>query len=211
MAIGTPVALINIIVALGGMFVQAVVNGFDLGFIAGFTATGKLFGLLEIAAVSYGYAITTYVGQNYGAGKPDRIRSGMKAAFILSILTSLVIAAAMFAFGRQITGLFISTDDPALLAAASNTAYGYLCVMSSLLPVLYLLYLYMSALQGIGQTVHTMVSGIMELIMRVAFSLFIAWTGWQTGIFFAEIAAWIGSTVYMALNYYRIMAKQFPK
>jgi len=195
------------VVALGGMMVQAVVNGFDLGFIAGFTATGKLFGLLEIAAVSYGYAITIYVGQNYGAGRQDRIRSGMRAAVVLSVATSLVIAAAMFAFGRQITGLFISTDDPALLARASDTAYGYLSVMSALLPVLYLLYAYMSALQGLGQTVHTMVSGIMELLMRMVFSAFIAWSGWQSGIFFAEIAAWIASTIYMAYHYYRFMKK----
>jgi len=205
--LATPVALKNIVVALGGMMVQAVVNGFDLGFIAGFTATGKLFGLLEIAAVSYGYAITTYVGQNYGAGRQDRIRSGMRAAVVLSVATSLVIAAAMFAFGRQITGLFISTDDPALLARASDTAYGYLSVMSALLPVLYLLYAYMSALQGLGQTVHTMVSGIMELLMRMVFSAFIAWSGWQSGIFFAEIAAWIASTIYMAYHYYRFMKK----
>ena len=74
MRIGTPVAVKNIIVSLGGMVISSIVNGFSLAFIAGFTATNKLYGLLEIAALSYGFAITTYIGQNYGAGHYQRIR-----------------------------------------------------------------------------------------------------------------------------------------
>ena len=61
------------------MIVMSVVNAFGTAFIAGFTSTNKLYGLLEIAALSYGFAINTYVGQNFGAGKTDRIRSGMKS------------------------------------------------------------------------------------------------------------------------------------
>ena len=62
MGIGIPAAVKNIIIAAGGMVVQTVVNSFDsVTFIAGYTATNKLYGLLEIAALSYGYAVTTYV------------------------------------------------------------------------------------------------------------------------------------------------------
>lgn len=53
--IGTPVAVQNIIISIGGMAVQMIVNGFGMSFIAGFTATNKLYGILEIAAISYGY------------------------------------------------------------------------------------------------------------------------------------------------------------
>ncbi|MDE6836892.1 MAG: MATE family efflux transporter, partial [Acutalibacter sp.] len=66
--LGFPVALQNAIISVGGMVVQSVVNRFGMLFIAGFTATNKLYGLLEIAATSYGYAVTSFVGQNLGGG-----------------------------------------------------------------------------------------------------------------------------------------------
>ncbi|MDE7479338.1 MAG: MATE family efflux transporter, partial [Lachnospiraceae bacterium] len=59
MYLGFPMAFQNAIIAIGGMIVQSVVNGFGVIFIAGFTATNKLYGLLEIAATSYGYAMVT--------------------------------------------------------------------------------------------------------------------------------------------------------
>ena len=140
MGIGIPAAVKNIIIAAGGMVVQTVVNGFDsVSFIAGFTATNKLYGLLEIAALSYGYAVTTYVGQNYGAGLLPRIRSGVRAANALALLSSLVIAGVMLLFGRQITMLFISREDMALALEAGETAFRYLQLMSVSLPILYIL------------------------------------------------------------------------
>ncbi len=200
--IGSPVAAKNIIIALGGIAVQTVVNGFDMSFIAGFTATNKLYGLLEIAAISYGYAVTTYVGQNYGGMQIGRIKAGMRSAVLLSLITSVVIAAVMFLLGRQITMLFISSEDPAMAVAAGNTAHLYLCTMSACLPILYLLYIYQSALQGMGDTVKSMVSGIIEFFLRVGGSVLIGTTGFRYGIFGAEVSAWIGAAVYLAISYY---------
>ncbi len=201
MGIGAPAAIKNVIIALGGIAVTAVVNTFGTSFIAGFTATGKLYGLLEIAALSYGYAITTYVGQNYGAMRFDRIKAGMKSATVLALITAVIIGAAMFLFGRSITMLFISSSDPVMAAEAGYVAYVYLCVMASFLPVLYMLYLFLSALQGLGDTVKPMISGGIELVFRVVVSLFIAWTGYEMGIFGAEISAWVGATVYLVYHY----------
>ncbi|MBQ4353281.1 MAG: MATE family efflux transporter, partial [Clostridia bacterium] len=147
-------------------------------------------------------AVTTYVGQNYGAGQLKRIRRGMRAAVLLSIGTSLLIAAVMFLFGRELTLLFISSEDPALTEAAGNTAYHYLSVMASCLPVLYLLHAYRSALQGMGNTVIPMVSGIVEFVMRVGAALIIGMTGHRTGIFWAEVAAWAGAAVLLMASYY---------
>ena len=203
MRIGTPSAVKNIIIAMGSMVVQSVVNSFDsMSFIAGFTATSKLYGLLEIAALSYGYAVTTYVGQNYGAGAIARIRSGVKAANKLALLSSLVIAAAMFLFGRQITMLFISQDDLTLAMEAGETAYRYLCCMSASLPVLYMLYVFMSALQGMGNTVTPMLSAIFELAIRISVALVVAYIGFRNGIFVAETLAWIGGAATQALGYF---------
>ena len=122
MGLGLPIAAQNIIISVGGMAVQSVVNHFETSFIAGFTATNKLYGILEIAAVSYGYAVTTYVGQNYGAEKWHRIRNGMGWAAFISLITSALISGAMILFGRKITMLFIYSDIKALEQAAGNTA-----------------------------------------------------------------------------------------
>ena len=203
MGIGIPAAAKNIIIAIGGMVVQTVVNSFDsMSFIAGFTATNKLYGLLEIAALSYGYAVTTYVGQNYGAGLTPRIRSGVRAANTLALISSFVIGAIMFLFGRQITMLFISREDLALAAEAGQTAYRYLCCMSASLPVLYLLYVYMSALQGMGNTVAPMLSAVFELVIRISVSIVVAYIGFREGIFIAEVSAWFGGAATQALGYY---------
>ena len=201
--IGSPGAAKNVIIAAGGMVVQTVVNSFDsMSFIAGFTATNKLYGLLEIAALSYGYAVTTFVGQNYGAGLLPRIRQGVRSANTLALISSLVIAAAMFAFGRPITMLFISQEDLALAAEAGETAYRYLCCMSAALPVLYLLYVYMSALQGMGNTIAPMYSAVFELVIRIGASIAVAYIGFRDGIFLAEVGAWFGGAATQALGYF---------
>ena len=203
MGIGIPAAVKNIIIAAGGMVVQTVVNGFDsVSFIAGFTATNKLYGLLEIAALSYGYAVTTYVGQNYGAGLLPRIRSGVRAANALALLSSLVIAGVMLLFGRQITMLFISREDMALALEAGETAFRYLQLMSVSLPILYILYVYMSALQGMGNTVAPMWSAAFELLIRLTVAFIVAQIGLRNGIFWAEVGAWYGGAATQALGYF---------
>lgn len=202
MGLGTPVAMQNVIIAVGGMAVQSVVNKFDTAFIAGFTATNKLYGLLEIAAISYGYAVTTYTGQNYGAMLWQRIKKGTRWAVVISLLTSAMIAAVMIVFGRQITMLFISTESAQMAAAAGETAYQYLCVMAACLPILYLLYVYRSALQGMGNTRIPLLSGVMEFVMRVGGSAVIGVTLWKQGLFLTEVSAWLGAAVLLAAAYY---------
>jgi len=201
--LGMPVAVKNVIISIGGILLQSIVNGFGMAFIAGYTATNKLYGLLEIAALSYGYAITTYVGQNYGAGQFGRIRKGVRTALLLSVGTALAIACVMIAFGRPITGLFLSADDPAMLTEAASTAYRYLCVMALCLPALYLLYAYQSALQGVGQTAIGLIVGTLELCLRVGFALFSGAIRWAEGLFVAEVSAWIGAAILLCAVYYR--------
>jgi Na+-driven multidrug efflux pump len=211
MHIGSPSAAKNIIIAVGGMVVQTVVNSFDsMSFIAGFTATNKLYGLLEIAALSYGYAVTTFVGQNYGAGLTPRIRSGVRSANTLALISSVVIASAMFLFGRPLTMLFIDREDMALAIEAGSTAYRYLCCMSASLPVLYLLYVYMSALQGMGNTIAPLLSAIFELVIRIGASIAVASIGFRDGIFLAEVGAWLGGAATQALGYF-LQIRKLPK
>ena len=93
--LGLPVAFQNTIISIGGLVVQYMVNGFGFLYVAGFTATNKLYGLLEVAASSYGFAIATYAGQNLGAAQIGRIRRGIRASVVMALGTALLIAAGV--------------------------------------------------------------------------------------------------------------------
>ena len=204
LGLGSPMAFQNAIIAVGGMIVQAVVNTFGVIFIAGFTATNKLYGLLEIAATSYGYSVVTYVGQNLGAGKVKRIRSGTKASVVIACLTSLVIAAVMILFGKLILGCFIA-GTPEQVEEAMKIAYFYLAIMSVCLPVLYVLHVVRSSIQGMGNTFLPMLSGVAEFIMRTGSALILPAIVGETGIFFAEILAWAGADVVLITSYFIVI------
>lgn len=166
LTLGAPMALQNGIIAVGGLVVQYVINGFGFIVIAGLTATNKIFGLLELAAISYGFSMSTYAGQNLGAGKVDRIRRGMRAALLMAVATSAVISILMLVFGRSILSLFVS-GEPDVVQQVLDVAYAYLSILAYMLCILYFLHIYRSALQGMGDTVRPMISGVMELAMRI--------------------------------------------
>ena len=201
MRLGLPVAFQNVIIAVGGLIVQSAVNGYGMLFIAGFTATNKLYALLEIAAISLGYAISTFVGQNIGAKQYLRVRRGVHTGLVVGLGVSVVISVLMLTLGRFLVPMFIS-GTPEEVASATQTALAYLNTMSAFLSVLYVLYVYRSALQGMGNTLIPMVSGIAEFALRVA----VVWTlpaiFGPNSIFFAEIAAWAGAAAILLSAYY---------
>ncbi len=204
MRLGAPLAFQNAIISVGGLVVQYVINGFGFMMVAGFTATNKLYGILELAAISYGYAIATFTGQNLGARRMDRIRTGMRSGIGMAVATAVAIGAAMLLLGRYVLMIFIS-GEPQVVEQVLDIAYRYLSIMSVMLPVLYLLHLYRSALQGMGDTVIPMVSGIAELAMRIAAALALPlWMG-ENGIYYAEVLAWLGAALLLAAAYYRRM------
>lgn len=204
--LGAPIAVQNMIISIGGLVVQYVVNGFGFLFVAGFTATNKLYGLLELAAISYGYAITTYVGQNLGAGEIRRIKKGITSGTVMAVITSLVVGFVMVIAGRGILSLFVS-GEPEQVTQVLNIAYKYLFIMSVCLWVLYLLYVFRSAIQGLGNTVIPLISGIVEFMMRIGAALLLPrWIG-QNGIFYAEISAWTGAAVLLGVSYFWMMRR----
>ena len=206
LSLGCPMALQNVMIAIGGMIIQSVVNGFGVAFLAGFTATNKLYGVLEIAATSYGYAMITYVGQNLGAGKAYRIREGMRCATAVALATSAAIALFMLSFGRTIVGLFIS-GTPQEVLEATTVAYDYLVMMSLCLPILYILHVTRSAVQGMGNTVLPMVSGIAEFVMRTGGVLILPALLHETGIYISEVLAWAGADLILIPSYFITMSR----
>ena len=201
LSLGSPMAAQNAIIAVGGMIITAVVNGYGVAFIGGFTAANKLYGVLEIAATSYGYAMITYAGQNLGARKFDRIRTGMTCAIVISLITSALITAVMLIFGRGIIGAFIS-GTPEEVMEATAIGLRYLNFMSICLPVLYILHVTRSAVQGMGNTVLPMVSGIAEFVMRTGGVLILPVLMGYDGIFTAEVLAWLGADLILVPSYF---------
>jgi len=198
--LGTPAALQNGIIGVGGMVVSRVVNSFGEIFIAGYTATNKLYGLLEMAATSFGASIATYAGQNFGAGKMQRIKKGVNIGAIISVATALVISLVLFIIGRPVLSLFVDSSA-AQFDQVLDVAQLYLNVMLSSLIALYLLYVYRSALQGMGDTLTPMISGIVELIMRVGCALLLPGILGQLGLYIAEVSAWIGAAILLFATY----------
>ena len=201
LSLATPILFQDVIISLGGLAVQFVVNGYGFLFVAGFTATNKLYGILEMAAISYGYAIITYVGQNLGAGQISRIKKGVHISGFLAFLTSAFISVMMFIFGKHILRMFIS-GNPAQTEQVLGIAWHYLSIMASVLCILYFLHVYRSALQGLGDTMIPMLSGVMEFFIRVGVALLLPKIMGQNGIFYAEITAWTGAAVLLAVSYY---------
>ena len=209
--LAAPMAFQNTMISVGGMAVQKVLNGLGYLYVTGFTATNKLYGLLEAAAVSFGYAITTYTGQNLGAGRFDRIRSGMRKAALIAFVTALCLTGVMFLAGRPCLSLFIaSSADPGVM----DVAVKYLHYMAAALFILYFLYVYRSALQGMGDTFMPMLSGLAECVMRVgaAWLLTLPALLGPEGIYFAEPAAWTGAAILLVVSYFhreRALEKEF--
>ena len=204
--LSAPMMLQNFLIVAGGMVVQSVVNTFSVIFIAGFTAGAKMHGVLEIATSSFGFAMTTYVAQNLGAGRIDRIHEGVRSAFWAAIATACVIAAVMLLSGRWILSGFVSGTAEEVQATV-DVAYRYLAIMCVCLPVLYLLYIFRSSTQGLGNTFLPMVSAFAELIMRVASALILARLIGETGLFIAEVAAWGGAVVVLVFSYFHTIRK----
>lgn len=202
--LSAPMAFQNILICAGGMAVQTVINGLGFAFVTGFTATNKLYGVMEAAAISFGYAITTYAGQNLGAKKYDRIRSGIRKSAVIGLIMSVILTAIIFAAGRPMLSLFIeSSADPEVMAVALR----YLRTMAAALASLYMLYVYRSALQGMGDTVMPMVSGLVEGVMRVSVAWILTSLIGSTGIYYAEPAAWIGAAILLAASYFVRIAR----
>lgn len=199
-ALGSPVAVQNVIISIGGMILQSIVNTFGVVFVAGFTATNKLYGLLEIAAISFGFSVSTYTGQNLGAGKYERIRKGVREGAGMAVLTSLVITVCMLLFGNFLVSLFVDKSSPDAEQVILYARH-FLNVLSSFLFVLYCLHIYRSALQGMGNTIIPLLSGFAELVMRISAALILPRFIGEYGIYAAEVAAWIGSVLLLFFFY----------
>jgi len=204
--LGLPIAFQNLIISVGGLILQSVVNSFGFIFMAGYNAASRLQGLIEMAGASLGNAVSTFTGQNIGARRIDRVRQGLRSSARICVALALAIGALVVLLGKPVLALFIE-DDPALVHEVLSFGYQFLCVMAAGLPMLYLLFVYRSTLQGLGNTFIPMVSGFVELLMRVGSALLLPRFIDVWGIYTAEIAAWIGAAILLMISCYRQLAR----
>lgn len=198
---GMPVSLQFMLIALGGIVIQSTINLQGSVFVAGYTALNKLYGLLESTAISLGTAFTTYFAQNFGAGKKERVKSGMKTGVMLCIVSSVIVAVVMLVFGKYLLQSFLDVNREGGVQAL-DVAWRYLSIMTAFMPVLYLIYIYKNVLQAAGISVWSMVSGITEFIVRVIMGkVIILWLGSGT-LFYIEPVAWLGALLPVMIPYF---------
>lgn len=200
--LGLPMAVQSMITAFGGLAVQSAVNSFGVVFAAGYTAANKLYGLLETAASSYGYAVVTFVGQNAGAQRIERIRQGMRAAVLMGCVTAVMMSGVMLFGGTKILQCFLSGE---MAAAACSLEIGrqFLRVLAAFFPFLYLLYILRAGMQGLGNGLIPMLSSAMQMIMRIGCALLLTRCIGYAGVFWGEAAAWLGADLLLLIFWQR--------
>ena len=102
------------ITAIGTIIVQGAINIYGENCMAGFSAAGKLQNIFMTVFVAFGATIATYVGQNRGAGKMERVKQGVRCTQYMIWGWSIVDMIAMFFFGKYMTYLFISPQKQKL-------------------------------------------------------------------------------------------------
>src|SRR5699024_8317676 len=111
---GVPSGLQNSVVSLANVIVQANINAFGAQAMAGCGAYSKLEGFAFLPVTCFSMALATFVSQNVGAGRPDRVRSSMRFGLAASCLLAEGIGVGMFALAPQLIGLFNS--EPGVIA-----------------------------------------------------------------------------------------------
>jgi putative MATE family efflux protein len=200
--LGFPIAFQNLIISLGGLILQGVVNAFGFVFMAGYNAAARFQGLIEIAGTALGNAAGTFTGQNFGAGKMDRVREGLRRSAQIGFLLAVSIGLIMVFFGKPLLSLFIR-EEAGVSDQVMGFGYDFLRIMAAGLPMLYLLFIYRTTLQGLGDTVVPMVSGFVELALRIGAALLLPTVIGYWGVYLAETAAWIGAGIFLMTGCYR--------
>ncbi len=162
--LGIPMAAQNALIAFSCVALQSVVNRFGAVVMAAYTATGRVEQLVQQPFGSLGTAVSTFAGQNAGAGKYDRVTTGCKKSVYLVIAFSAVMIVVMFVFGNAIVSLFV--NDPQVIEIGAKG----LRITSFMYVGLGLIYVMRGMLNGVGDAVFSMLNGVTEVIGRIGFA-----------------------------------------
>lgn len=175
----------------GILMVQGLVNSFGTTIMAAFTAGVKIDTFAYLPVQDFGNAFSTFVAQNYGAKKHDRIRKGTREAFAISIIFSIIISALVCIFAAPLMKIFVSSKEVEVIAAGVK----YLRIEGSFycgIGCLFLLYGYYRAIKKAEMSV---VLTVISLGMRVLLAYILSAIIGETGIWLAIPIGWVLSDI----------------
>ena len=195
-----PTCAQQMIVSLGFVFMQSLINIFGSTVIAGYTAATKIDNIALIPMVQVGNALSTFVAQNVGAGKYERVGTGLKTAMLMDVVFGVVIAVLVFIFGKFFIALFMDSTES---AEAIGIGVEYMYVVAIFYFLMGVQNAYAGAIRGAGDVKHSMICVLLNFGLRLvaAYILALFFIG-EKGIWWSLPIGWAIGTIY-GFFYYR--------
>lgn len=160
--IGLPTGVQNIVISLSNVIVQSSVNSFGAVAMAGFAAYIKVDGFNILPVLSFSMAATTFVGQNVGAGRLDRVKKGMYVSVAMGIIYTVCTGILLLTFAPQVIGVFTQNGK---VVEYGVYIMKFFCPFYWMLGILHIL---AGTIRGTGKTMQAMVVFLLSLcIFRV--------------------------------------------
>jgi putative MATE family efflux protein len=183
--IGLPTGVQQTLVAMGGIALMDIVNKFGTDVIAGYSVASRLDSLALIPAMSFSQALSTFVGQNIGANKPERIKAGLRATIKMSGIVTIVTTIFIVLWGHLIMKMF--TNDTEVIRLGDQ----YLTIVSIFYIAFTLMFIYNGVTRGAGDTMLPMIFSILSLwLIRIPFAWYFSGVIGATGIWWSIPAGW---------------------
>lgn len=195
--VGIPMGFQMSVLTIGIIALQYVLNGFGSTAIAAFTTAMRVDQLVSQSLLALGAAAATFTAQNYGAGKMKRIREGARASVLIAFIISIFCAVFVLTLGETVVNLFMDVKNEEV----TRLAMQYLHIIIIFFFFLGLLLIYRNILQGMGNVMAPLFSGIAELIMRALAAFKLGEIMGYTGICLATPAAWISAAIVLYVGY----------
>ena len=165
--IGLPTGIQQTMVSLGMMALMRIVNGFGTATVAAYAAASRLDSFAMMPAMNLGQAISTFTGQNMGAGKTERVKRGHFSAVIVGTVISLAIGGAVIIFGKELMSMF--TKDPQVIAIGAR----YLFIVGATYTLFSTMFINNGVMRGAGDAFIPMINTILALwVVRIPTALF---------------------------------------
>jgi len=197
--LGLPMGFQASIIAIGALAVQVALNTLGADAVAAYTTASRVDGLAVALLQSLGLAVSMFVAQNYGGGRPDRIRRGVMQATWMSIAGGVVLGALLVAFGTALVRMFVGDAAPEVVEMAALM----LVINGVSYAVLGVLFVLRGALQGLGDAVVPTLTGVVELFMRVGAAVVLGAVFGFVGVAWSNPLAWIGAVIILVPAYVR--------
>ena len=203
--IGFPMGFEYSVSAIGAVIMQDAINLLGSTAVAAQTAGEKIRQMFTLPMESVGMAMATYVGQNHGAHRTDRIKQGIKDGCMIQLTYCVAAWVVIFFLKPYAVGLVLGDADPAVTAGAIQ----YLAIMSMLFCFHGLLMIFRNTLQGLGYSVQAIISGVGELIGRSLGGLLAVKTGLgYVGICLSNPFAWGLAMLYCMFMVRRMLKRE---